>query len=422
MSNSEWHINARPAPKAPRQVATGDTLTPEAKRLLGELGTAAARLGDACIEAGFPPRAWRAPDAQLAALDSELPDVTMETLLMRITTFAGKTGPGWLAGDSAALAAFEREARMLTQIARQLRSLAERQRMTPLSARGMRPLERALGDWGVGEQLDRLAYTLRVLMELASQLAAAPPWRASAPGMAGAPTGNATGMGLPAQPGFALLPETTEGFSAAPGAYDSDEPASWLLGDTPQPSSVAATGPHWLGMHLFRRMWPPRRPRIWALGLVATLLVLAVSGALVRALMLPGGGSSFTPVSGSRLSGQAIATVASGTAQTSLTPTAGTPTSTVVAAAHLVLSPTSVILPCSGAGVTLTLSNTGGQPLTWHASASGNIVLSATSGSVGPQETTTITARASGPQHGTGAIIFTSDGGTSKVTYKVTCR
>ncbi len=97
------------------------------------------------------------------------------------------------------------------------------------------------------------------------------------------------------------------------------------------------------------------------------------------------------------------------------------PPTPVPGPAHLVVSPTSVVLACGGANVTLTVSDTGGQALTWHASVSGNAVLSATSGWVGPRSSGTLDAHARGAQHGSGTIDFTSNGGNGTVTYKVSC-
>jgi hypothetical protein len=102
------------------------------------------------------------------------------------------------------------------------------------------------------------------------------------------------------------------------------------------------------------------------------------------------------------------------------TRTAASPTPDLVPA-HLAVSPSSVVLPCSGASVTLTVSDTGGQALTWHASVSGSAVLSATSGAVSPHSTGTVGVHASGGQRGSGTIVFTSNGGRDTVSYKVSC-
>lgn len=429
MPMSQWPPDARSAYYAPQQLPAGNASTQEAKRLLDELGATVNQLGDAFIGAGFPPSAWRAPDARLAVLGSQLPDMTMEALLMRLATFATRTGPGWLAGDSAAIGAFAHEAQMLARTVRPLQALAERQRIRPPSARGERLLERALGDGRAGAQMDRLAYILRMLAEMVPQLELARAARVDGPGApadsAGGTAGKrppARGFSVNAQPGFAPQPETLGEIPAEHGDTDPDGPPAWLLGGAPAPLAEAAPALRWRVSQLLRRVWPPRRPRIWALGLVMVLLVLAVSGVLARAVMPLVSGSS-SPTVAPLLSGRAAGTAVSGTALASATPASvSSPTPATAASANLVLSPTSIILPCSGASVTLKLSNTGGQALTWQASVSGNAVLSATSGSLDPQSSSTITVHARGPQHGTDAIVFTSDGGTARVTYRVSCR
>jgi hypothetical protein len=395
--------DAAPAGQAAGQLAAAHaSLRHEAKRLLGELREATSSLGDAFAAAGFAPGAWRSPAASLPTLNDQMPNVRLEALLTRLAEFAADTGPHWLASDGAALVAFAREVRVLAATIRPLRALAQRQRVTPPSARGPRPLEHALADGRVGTQLDRLADTLNQLTELAPLLEAPPPSPSAA------------------RSGHEPAPRDVSGLPSSEHEHGSRAP-DWLVrlrerhAEAPDAPSDSGKAPRWAGSGLLGRVWPRRHVRIVALGLVAGLLVLVVSGALAltHARRLPGGTGSLT-------SAQALATAThrrSGTPSPARTAVPPTP---VPGPAHLAVSPASVVLPCSGA--TLTVSDTGGQALTWHASVSGSAVLSATSGWVGPHSSGTLGAHSQGqPQHGPGAIVFTSNGGTATVTYKVSC-
>jgi hypothetical protein len=386
----------------PAGQATGDlaaargSLLHEAKRLLGELQEATSGLGDAFVGAGFARGAWRSPDAMLPTLGDQLPNVPLEALLVRLAAFATNTGPHWLAGDAAALDEFAHEVRTLAEAIRSLRVLAQRQRLTPFSARSRWPLEHALADVRVGAQLDRLALILRRLTELASLPPASPAaWSEHAP--------------APREPGI-LPAEPEHGGTSAP---------EWLvrLRGRREKASIAPDSPPDPGKmprRLLQGMWRPRHARVLALAAAAVLLV---SGALALALMHgrvpPAGGAKFLP------SAQATATHAR-QATPSPTRTAAPPTPVLVPA-HLAVSPASVVLPCSGASVTLTVSDTGGQALTWHATVSGSAVLSATSGDVSPHSSGSVGVHAGGGQRGSGTIVFTSNGGRDTVSYKVSC-
>jgi hypothetical protein len=389
-----------PADHAPGDLAAArGSLLHEAKRLLGELQDATSGLGDAFVGAGFARGAWRSPDAMLPTLGDQLPNVPLEALLARLAAFAAETGPRWLVGGGAALDEFAHEVRVLAEPIRSLRVLAQRQRLTPFSARSRWPLEQALADVRVGAQLDRVALILRRLAELASLPPASPAaWSEHAP--------------APREPG-SLSAEPEQDGAGAP---------EWLvrLRGRRGKASIAPDAPPDRGkvpLRLLQGMVLPRHARVLALGSVAVLLVLLVSGALALALMhgrvpLAGGTTSLT-------NSQATATPAR-QATPSPTRTAASPTPELVPA-HLAVSPSSVVLPCSGASVTLTVSDTGGQALTWHASASGNAVLAATSGDVSPHSTGTVGVHAGGGQRGSGTIVFTSNGGRDTVSYKVSC-
>jgi hypothetical protein len=376
--------------------AARGSLLHEAERLLGELRQATTGLGDAFVGAGFAPGAWRSSDALLPTLSDQLPNVRLEALLARLAEFAADTGPAWLAGNGAALDEFAHEVRVLTAAIRPLRTLAQRQRITPSSTRGWRPLEQALGDVRVGAQLDRLARTLGRLAELAPLLEPLPGHEPAAMDPGGLSGRREHGTGAP----------------------------DWLLrlggrrGMGPDAPPDAGTTLLWRGRWLLQRIWPPRRARVLALGLAAALLVLVVGSALAltHGGLLPFGGTS--PLT----SAQATATATHlkrGTPSPARTAAAHTP---APLPAHLAVSPASVVLPCSGTIVTLTVSDTGGQALTWHATVSGTTaVLSATSGWVGPHSAGTLTASASPGQRGQGTIVFTSSGGTGTVKYRVSC-
>jgi hypothetical protein len=374
-------------------------LNNEAQRLLAELREATAGLGDALVGARFPPGAWQSPDASLPTLSGQLSNVRLESLLTRLAEFARDTGPQWLTGDGAALDDFAHEVKVLAAAIRPLRTLAQRQRVTPSSERGRRQLEQALGDVRVGAQLDRLARTLSGLTELAPLLEPQPEHRPA--GMhPGGPQGKREhGTGAP----------------------------EWLLrlggrqGRAPDGLPAAAKRWRWPGTQLFQRMRPRRPGRAVALTLVAALLVLVVSASALALAHRPppsGGGKTLT-------SAQAAATA------TALHRRSGTPSPERTAAprtatpapvpAQLAVSPASITLPCTGTKVTLTVSDTGGQALTWHATVTGAAVLTASSGWVGPHSSGSLSAYSSGGQRTQGTIDFTSNGGTGTVRYRVSC-
>ncbi|HZC77953.1 MAG TPA: hypothetical protein VE258_09410 [Ktedonobacterales bacterium] len=364
----------------------------EAKRLLGELQEVTSGLGDAFVGAGFARGAWRSPDAMLPMRGDQLPTVPLGALLARLAAFAAETGPRWLMGDAAALDEFAHEVRTLAEAIRTLRVLAQQQRLTPFSARGRRPLEHALADVRVEAQLDRLALILRRLTELASL----PP------------------ASLAAWSEHALAPRDPGNLPAEP-EQDATGAPEWLvrLRGRREKAPIAPDALPDRGKvprRLLQGMRRPSRARVLALGSAAVLLV---SGALALALMhgrLPPAGGAKSPTNA-----QATATATPSPTQTAAPPTP------VLVPAHLAVSPASVTLPCSGASVTLTVSDTGGQALTWHASLSGSAVLSATSGDVSPHSSGTVGVHASGGQHGSGTIVFTTDGGRDTVSYKVSC-
>src|SRR5258706_7586059 len=255
----KWPSDANQWTAASDSISAG-----EAKRLLGELQEATSGLGDAFVGAGFARGAWRSPDAMLPTLGDQLPNVPLEALLARLAAFAANTGPRWLVGGGAALDEFAHEVRTLAEPIRSLRVLAQRQRLTPFSARSRWPLEQALADVRVGAQLDRLALILRRLTELASLPPASPAaWSEHAP--------------VPRDPGI-LSADPEQNATGAP---------EWLVRlrgrreKAPMaPDALPDSGkvPRWPGSRFLQWMVRPRHAQVVALGLAAVLLV---SGALV---------------------------------------------------------------------------------------------------------------------------------------------
>jgi hypothetical protein len=397
----------------------------DAERLLGELREATNGLGGALTAVGFPPPAWRAPEARLSTLSAQLPKVTLGTLMARLTAFAQDTESIWLAGDGAMLDAFVHD--VLAAAVEPLGALAKRQRtLTAAAARGQRSLkqalEQALQDGRVVAQLERLVRSLHELLELVPHLAPMPPgsearpWEGSAPrtlgsdGWRGEPEDGLAAPLWPPEPvgptGLAGQTGPTGGEQIPQGLLSGRWAARWLAG--------LLLPARWLG-----GLRQQRRARVvLAVGLAVGVLVLAMSGtvALLHGLQP-------APRAGLPVSQQARATATQGgSATTSPVGSAAAASPTPVPdPAQLAVSPTSVVLPCSGSSVTLTVRDTGGQRLTWQASVSGNATLSPSSGTVVAHSETTVSAHATRTQHGPGAIMFTSNGGRAMVTFKVSC-
>jgi hypothetical protein len=83
-----------------------------------------------------------------------------------------------------------------------------------------------------------------------------------------------------------------------------------------------------------------------------------------------------------------------------------------------------VSIPCATAGTpaTITLRDAGGRTLNWQISDPPPLLwLSAYRGTLTPGATSTIQARALLPQKSTRSLVFTSDGGSVTIRYKVSC-
>jgi hypothetical protein len=420
-----------------------------ARTLLRQVREANSRLGDALVAAGLPPSEWRTPEALLSELSDQFPEATVDALLIRLAEFAGGTGPIWLTGDGGALDDFEREAHTLGDVIRPLRALAQSQRITPASDRGWLALEQALGDMRVGAELDRLARALRDLAELAPLLVQLPP-EATAEGAAtavaaapsldlpagalnpervdpwtGQPAPTWTAEAVPAPGGSARAAEagapayTPDGIPIEDSGDDQDAPTYLMNGELPDARSDAPTVPiEPSRLPRPRRTWG-LRPRTWVALLLtaAVLLVCTAVVTLASHISVPGNSPSAQATAEAQ-SELALAATATHIAARN-TPTPAPPT--VVPAAQLSVAPTSVVLACFSPSW-LTLQNTGGQPLTWQASAPGNVILFPSRGRLDPGASATVQARATAPQHGSRTIVFSFNGGAVDVSYKVTCR
>jgi hypothetical protein len=446
----------------------------QALHLLHEIHLATTALGDAFVRAGLAPSAWRESDSVLSELTSQFPDVTLDALLTRLAEFAAGTGPAWLAGDGPALDDFERETHLLDDTVRPLRALAQRERLQPPTERAWQPLLRSLADVRVGVQLDRLSRSLHALSDLAPLLVPLPPDESpdtlagedmtvnevpspsAAPDLphhpppaatppqpaapqdpvtlaayAPAPPADAQPMGPPAAPEPGQVP-TLGGIPIEGDAYDPDAPTWLSSGHATEASSDAPTVPVW------PTGTPPppgrairtilgQRPRTWGLVLATAAALMLGTLALTMGAhaLLPPAALIQPPISAARATQTAsqLARAATAAAPTPVrpapTPTQAAPTP-APAAANLVVSPMSLVLPCPGKGtVTLTLSNTGGQSLTWYVSPTIGVTLSAYAGVVNPGALTDISVAATATQRG--YIRFHSNGGSPQVLYRVSC-
>jgi hypothetical protein len=385
----------------------------EAEGLLAELYKATRELGDALNRAGFAPARWDRPEARLSTVSARLPAVTVEALLARLVDFTLEAGPLWLAGRGEALDEFAHEAQVLAATVGPISSLAQHQRtLASAAVRDRRSLKDALHDERAAAQLDRLAHALDALLDLAPLLEPIQSLPPASPAARSAPSLQAsTALGALAS---REMPGEREGSAALPRwpfGQRGQRAQDTFFDGQPGARTGARVGVRWPGSRLLRVVWSRRRARR-GVGLATLVIVLALSGTftLLHAL-------SSVPHPAGRM--QAVATAAqrgSPTPSPLRTATAAAPTS-----AALAVRPGSVVLPCSGATASLTVKNTGGQTLNWQASVSGSAALSPASGAVSPASQTTLSVHATGPQHGPGAIEFTSNGGTAKVTFKVSC-
>ena len=160
---------------------------------------------------------------------------------------------------------------------------------------------------------------------------------------------------------------------------------------------------------------PTRRallsPRLVIASALAACIACALAAIILTFAPLPGPSAQATP------SVPAMSAAAFPSA-TSIQPTA-TPRPAI-----LVVSPTSVNIPCSGSedAASLIIRDTGGQSLTWRITNPPlTLFFSQTSGTLAPGTASTIQARALFRQRGNHSLTFTSNGGDISINYTV-CR
>src|SRR5579885_238105 len=86
----------------PRQVMM------EVLGLVEDLRLASNRLGDAIVAGGLSAREWRSPDARLATLSDQFPDITVDDLITRLAEFAGLGQTGCMADARKSFASMRR--------------------------------------------------------------------------------------------------------------------------------------------------------------------------------------------------------------------------------------------------------------------------------------------------------------------------
>lgn len=397
--------------------------------LIEELRGSAKKLGDAIVGSGFPAREWVGPDAALALLGEQFPDVSLDAFLTRLAEFAAGMGPAWLRGGYAEIARFNDEAQVLHGVARPLRVFAQRQRMLPVRERGDLPLERALADGRVGTQLDLMAGHLRDLDALAPYIVPLTPseWATLDPASAqpaqqaqrpaAGPDASASlpsvfsqqqwllssepSSAQPAQPAqfaqFAQFAQPAQSPDAPPleyaGATDTQQGFSRLRGFAPPPLETSAKGkdmPSAESPHLVVRV--PNGYGLLALLQRHKWLVLGIT----------------------------ILTLSAGTGLLSL---AALRTNAALHTSHLTATPQALHLTCAGksATATLTVHDSGTSPLTWTLQPPAALRLSATHGTLKPGASGHLTATATTRKSAQGALTLVVSDGTLTVPYTVSC-
>ncbi len=244
------------------------------------------------------------------------------------------------------------------------------------------------------------------------------------------PQDDATIVSAPRRPGGTapVIPVEDDGAADAP-TFVTNRQFPEARPDAP---TVPAWQPHrpvpiWPGDDPPTRTVLGRRPRPRTLVLLAALLVGAVGLAMalgnVWSALNAGGQATLTSAQSTALAGQ-LARAATAT-HAMPTPTLAPPTlvpatPVPVVPARLAVAPTTLVLPCpSQGGAALTLTDSGGQGLSWRAVPSGGVVLSAYAGTLDPGSSTTVMVYAASYQRG--AISIRWSGGSVRVGYKVSC-
>lgn len=346
--------------------------------LVEDLHRGTTKLGDAIAAAGFQGRAWRGPDADLAPLSDELPDITLDDLLTRLAEFSAGNGPHWLHGDVDDIARFNDEVAVLAGVMRPLRVIAQRQRVQRAREREYYPLERALGNGRVGTQLDLMARALRDLEALGPFIQPLTPeeWTPPAP---------------PPPELEARMPADAPTTSAQQGAH---HPFTRLRDFAPtarrQPAGQGAshssrrlTGALALARTQTQAFATRLRPHKW-LVVAGVALVLALATGLLS-LALQGRSNS---------------------------------------SASLAATPPQLAFACAGSGATLTLTlrDMGPAPLAWHITSPAGMSLSATKGTLQPGATAKLTVKVTSRKAAQGTLAFIAADGSANVPYTVRCR
>ena len=348
---------------------------------LEELQGAVVRLGDAIEQGGLPGKLWRSDEADLAGLGDIFPLITIDELITRLSQFATERGPAWLRGNTADLAAFRDEARILYDVTHALRVTAQRLRMS--SGSGKSQLERAISNARIGAPLDRVALLLETLDALGPFMAPVSPGDWAAP----AQMDDAAREGFAA---FAASPVSDELFSPSEsqsrGLLRDYAPVGGA-GESVRADKSGSSGGLWIQFDI------PKGPALlrnrWVLGVAGALLVGAlVAFLVVRPSVLPGAKKA---------------------------PTA-TPPPAVVAA------PTSLILLCSTRKTAaLTLKNQSAAPVTWQAKVPTTVAITPAQGTILAGQSVTLQAHLTAARATTGAITITVGKDSFTVPFSATC-
>lgn len=338
---------------------------------LGDLHLATTRLGDAIDHAGLPGRDWRSADAELSLLAETLPPLTVDELITALTDLSVIQGPVWLKGGDAELEQFHEEVATLYAVVHPLRTVAHKLRMTPGSATGGLPIERAFANARIGAPLDRVASLLEKLEAMRRFMAPIPPeqWERSDR----LDDEDAASTTYPPPLDEALLGAG----SGSTGSRLRDYAAKAGADISPPPLK-----PHARGFRAPAQQW----------RLIAVLAVVLV-GASAAFLIIR---HPFGP-----------------------TAHVATPTPTPPA---LVASPAALVFTCSTrVAVPFTLHNGSAAPITWQAQAPTTLSLAPARGTLTAGQTITVQAKLTSIHALGGTITLTAGAQTASVPYTTPC-
>jgi hypothetical protein len=337
----------------------------EVLELVRDLQQSTNRLGDAIVAGGLNARDWRSSEASLGLLSDQLPDITLDELITRLAEFSAAQGPDWLHGGPAEVERFKDEVQILYGVTRPLRVAAQRLRMLPAYERSEIPLEHALGSARVGTPLDLVAATLSDLEALSPYLVplTAQQWESPAPG------------GEQAEPQN-LSPQGKRQFTRLRDFAPARDPEAPVASAAPREQIMDFTVRLFSWVQAHTRYLPINK---WVV-VTAAMLTLA-TGILLLSI------------------------------------------ATQLTASQLVVSPTTVLLACSGKGASLQLSlrNSGKTPLAWSIKTPGGLVLSATKGTLPPGKSVALQVRPSSARPEQGILLITASNSSMQVPYTVRC-